>query len=65
MVVKNIASDISACAIEYYSESKYQTLRESRPVETRLKQGESKHFKFTNVDKKIKEVRIHLNKISG
>jgi hypothetical protein len=65
VVVENIDPEKSICAVEYYSENKFQILRESRPIESRLKVHETKLYKFTNVDKKIKEIRMHINKISG
>ena len=65
VIVENIDPSKSMCAVEYYSENKFQILRESRPIESRLRVHETKLYKFTNVDRKIKEVRIHINKISG
>lgn len=65
VIVDNVDPQKSICAVEFYSENKFQILRESRPIESRLKVHETKLYKFTNVDKKIKEIKIHVNKISG
>lgn len=37
VVVDNIDPEKSICAVEYYSENRFQILRESRPIESRLK----------------------------
>lgn len=57
--------DFSLIAIEFVNQNKVLYLREDRPLEDRLMPGEMKFYKYRNADQNVKEIRLHVNSISG
>ena len=52
-------------ALEILNNNKVQYLREDRPLEEKLVAGEIKLYKYINSDQNVKEIRIHVNEVSG
>jgi hypothetical protein len=52
-------------AVELFNNNKVQYLREDRPLEEKLMAHEVKVYKYVNSDPTVKEIRVHVNEISG
>jgi hypothetical protein len=57
--------DFSLIAVEFVNNNKVLYLREDRPLEEKLTAGSMKLYKYINSDPNVKEIRVHVNDISG
>ena len=59
------APGFNLVALEIVNNNKVMYLREDRPLEEKLSPGEIKIYKYINSDPNVKEIRVHVNEITG